>query len=41
MVEVKLDGEDKNTLERIKQEINESGKALGIETIQPYKYIKK
>ena len=41
MVEIKLDEEDNDRLERIKQEINESGKGLGIETIQPYKYVEK
>jgi hypothetical protein len=40
MVEVRLDAQG-NNLDHIKQEITESGRVLGIETIDPYKYVEK
>ncbi|MGA9154836.1 MAG: hypothetical protein WBZ36_29985 [Candidatus Nitrosopolaris sp.] len=40
LVEVKVDDENNDTLGRIKQQISESGKVLGITTMGPYKYVK-
>ena len=37
MVEVRLNEEDKQQMDRIRREITESGKVLGIDTIGPYK----
>ena len=41
MVEVRLNEEDKQQMDRIRREITESGKVLGIDTIGPYKYVEK
>ena len=42
MVQIKLNDDEEDTPEKIKQVINESGKAHGaVQTVGPYRYVEK